>query len=1065
MSSSFNSTDIKINDIDIFLNKHRLKKIDGKYDKVITHTTYGTGFNSSYHIPLEHLDEFYQLYKVAFKGNKPLNIIERHSEYSPIIIDFDFKFTDEYDSRLYNDNIIKDIVNAYMTEIKTIWKIEDESDLNAYIFKRDNAYFSKETEDGIEKIILKDGVHIMFPHIVSKPDAQHLLRKRVIPWMQDILKSLPYTNSIDNVVDKSIIESNGWYMYGSAKPNLQAYTLTDIYDTNLENIPLSIIDTYDLPKFLSILGKNEENATPIFKNVFEDLKEFQKEFQKKLKKIKVTKNNKKYNNVNIDSTDETYKNNVIQLLNVLDLKRYHDYDTWINIMWFMCKCGFSEDIIHSISKLGDNYSEDGTNDIINKYNNDKCDISVGTIFHYLKEDVKNQKVDISIYNKMVKLFNATNIEVIPLEDIKADENIKLNNIGSYMPRLDNADVVCVRSNMMTYKTQNLKELTKHYKKILIVSFRVSLDEAYMIDFKDYDFKLYSECKSSTIRDDRVIIQVDSLHKIRGAYDLLILDEFVYTSDHLVSFVKEKYIVWETIKEYIQHTPKIIVCDALLNNTCINLFRDMGRSVYVVDNTWKSFDGYTADIIINKKDLFILDIYNLLKDNKNIVVPISSLSVAETLIGYVTKHLPNIKIGYISQNTEMIQPNLWGNYNLLIYTPTIAAGISYNVEYFDNRICYFSNMSCSAELATQMLFRVRNSSCKNIKIYINNKGKDDLPTDNDELDKYIKDMDELDTKCGLNISRIQNEIIKDDYYNLYRNHLKRKNLSRNNYAGVLAGILEAHGLKVNFINPEIPELINDLKTECKEIYENITEKKAFDVCDAPIISEQEYELLNDSYKKSPEDKLKLRKYNLLKTYGERELTTEFVRKFEKLIPQYNNLCEIAKPNFIENIKNKIINKEVSKDNVNRLHQSHRNLKLYWADSIIKIMGFDNVFDNKHIQGFPYEKMKEHLIQYGDNLALLFNTSKKDWNTINIDANGKKIISGYINDRLRDIANISVVNKHRGKSRTRQEYIINGINEWTENNITFNKSNNEIKINKCKKDINNDLECFFKEIDLF
>ena len=111
---------------------------------------------------------------------------------------------------------------------------------------------------------------------------------------------------------------------------------------------------------------------------------------------------------------------------------------------------------------------------------------------------------------------------------------------------------------------------------------MSLDEAYIADFQQYGFKLYSDSKG-TIRDERVVVQIDSLFKLRGAYDLLILDEFVYTSDHLVSFVKEKPFVWNALTEYIQFTPKIIVCDALLNPTSINLFLDLKRTVHVVNN--------------------------------------------------------------------------------------------------------------------------------------------------------------------------------------------------------------------------------------------------------------------------------------------------------------------------------------------------------------------------------------------------------------------------------------------------------------------------------------------------
>ena len=46
---------------------------------------------------------------------------------------------------------------------------------------------------------------------------------------------------------------------------------------------------------------------------------------------------------------------------------------------------------------------------------------------------------------------------IPLDDLKADECICQDNVGSYKNRLDKCGVLMVRSNMCTYKTQNLKE--------------------------------------------------------------------------------------------------------------------------------------------------------------------------------------------------------------------------------------------------------------------------------------------------------------------------------------------------------------------------------------------------------------------------------------------------------------------------------------------------------------------------------------------------------------------------------------------------------------------------------
>lgn len=1046
-----------------FLKQHKYNSTDETH--TITHTAM-KGIHThagSYYIPVEKLTDFHKLYKKLIKNDNSgyeLNLIERHAQLSPIIIDLDFKYTLEHGlNRLHTPDIIKNIVNAYITEIKTIWSVNDE-DLNAYVFERDTPYYAEYNKIDIVKIV-KDGVHIIFPHIVSSPDAQYYLRNKILLKMPEILQTLPLTNSINDIVDESIILKNGWFLYGSCKPSLPAYKLTDIYNSKLEIIQ-NKINNDDLPEFLSIRNKTIE--TQLLETIKPDL----------LKLSETTKQKNK-NNVNscINIETDDYKNNVLYLLSNLNETCWNTYDMWLNIIWFMYKCGINEDNIHEYSQKYDTnnkYDADSVNKHLERYNKDKCELNIGTMFYYLKK----YGCDSNIYNKCLSLFNNTTI--IPLEDINADEMINLNNIGSYLPRLEKADIVCVRSNMMTYKTQNLKELVNHYKKIVIVSFRVSLDEAYINDFEEFDFKLYSDIKGN-ITDDRVVVQIDSMHKLRGKYDLLILDEIVYSIDHLASFVKEKKLVWDTLTEYIKESSKIIVCDALLNNTVIQLFKNIRRrslldntqtrifeninkNVYVVDNAWTSFSGYTADIInANEeikdiKQLFIIDVLNLLKDGKKVVVPITSIKVSKELIGNVNKELPNIKICYISKDTTLIDPTEWNKYDLLVYTPTIAAGVSFNMEYYDNRICYFSNQSCSAELATQMIFRVRNSTCKNIKIYVSEKGNMTNETDNDKLDKWIQDVDKLDYHTGLNISRVYEKILKDDYYSIYKNHIRRRNMSKNNFSGVLCGILEAHGIKIKIINPEITDELNEKITDINissiEINKTDSITDALNVVNSKIITDKEAAALNNSYKKTQEDNLSLRKYHILKTYGDRELTPEFVEKYEKITSKYYNICEFAKPDFEKELKQKIQNKEISTENIKRLHKSTRDLKLHWTNEMIKMIGYTDIFDTKHIKGFPYEKIKQYLIDNGEKVSLLFNTNKKDWNTTELDANGKKSITAYINARLKEVVNITIVNKHRGGgSRKFQEYIINGISAWEKDNIAFIQKELNIDINEKNK----------------
>ncbi len=83
-------------------------------------------------------------------------------------------------------------------------------------------------------------------------------------------------------------------------------------------------------------------------------------------------------------------------------------------------------------------------------------------------------------------------------------------------------------------------------------------------------------------------------------------------------------------------------------------------------------------------------------------------------------------------------------------------------------------------------------CKSVRVCVNVPGRTDYPTDGEELDKQIKYSDELDHQTGLTISRVKDEIIKDEYYALYKDFFWRRNLSQNNFSVVPAGILEARG---------------------------------------------------------------------------------------------------------------------------------------------------------------------------------------------------------------------------------------------------------------------------------
>jgi hypothetical protein len=114
-------------------------------------------------------------------------------------------------------------------------------------------------------------------------------------------------------------------------------------------------------------------------------------------------------------------------------------------------------------------------------------------------------------------------------------------------------------------------------------------------------------------------------------------------------------------------------------------------------------------------------------------------------------------------------------------------------------------------------------------------------------------------------------------------------------------------------------------------------------------------------------------------------------------------------------------------------------------LVKIIGYDNVFDTKIITGFPYEKVRQFMIQHSHNIDLFGCTwNWKNLELVDIDTDWskdkikeaeknnkemKKLTTEYINSRLRSVCNIGVKNKYKGgKASKREEYIIQGLDIW-------------------------------------
>lgn len=181
-------------------------------------------YGGSYHIPenryLEFLKTYYQ--EVFEKGN-PEYLTEKQLETGVIAVDLDFRYDLSVKTRQHSDDIINDIVLAYLDELKSIFKLEHGVTFPVYAFEKPNVNSIP------EKNLTKDGIHLLIG-IQADRATQILLRKKVMIVLDRDIQTLPLRNSWSDVLDEVISKGHvNWQLIGSSKPAHECYKLTKIY--------------------------------------------------------------------------------------------------------------------------------------------------------------------------------------------------------------------------------------------------------------------------------------------------------------------------------------------------------------------------------------------------------------------------------------------------------------------------------------------------------------------------------------------------------------------------------------------------------------------------------------------------------------------------------------------------------------------------------------------------------------------------------------------------------------------------------------------------------------------
>ncbi len=397
-------------DLNSFINKYKVQQKGKPY----TNTSIGSPKISLF-IPDENYNEFIDIYSLAITNYIQLHFTEKPIDPSPLRIDLDFKFplnemsydiNDDYKSvktykRIYTSENIDRIITYYNNIIKEYIDINDDYNL---------AYVMEKSKPSLYRNKLKDGIHIVYPNIIVSNNVQHFIRRKILDIADDMFLGLPVCNNHEDIIDKAIINVNCWQMYGSKKPDNEAYRVSKIYKNGeILNKTIAATDELEYIKLFSMrINKLDEKICKIKDMALKEIEEYTKHVLPSIdNKYKIKLHNNIFaKSLNINKNHTSDSELILSrklVLECLSYSRAENYEDWINMGWVLRNIDYRLlDTWIEFSKISTAYIEGECQTLWKKMRKDQ--MGIGTLRWWAKQD-NNQKYNQIIDESLIPLID------------------------------------------------------------------------------------------------------------------------------------------------------------------------------------------------------------------------------------------------------------------------------------------------------------------------------------------------------------------------------------------------------------------------------------------------------------------------------------------------------------------------------------------------------------------------------------------------------------------------------------------------------------------------------------
>jgi len=489
-------------------------------------------------------------------------------------------------------------------------------------------------------------------------------------------------------------------------------------------------------------------------------------------------------------------------------------------------------------------------------------------------------------------------------------------------------ITLINAGMGIGKTVALTKFIKSRpdKKFIIISNRVALtnealskmnesmetDKEKFVSYQDIDGPIYNF--------RRLIIQVESLHRLSTAKIAASRKGFTVILDESESLIKQfdsvnhrdKLEANKNTWDFLIRTAEYIIgMDATMTwmtpRVLLASRRNRGdESTIAMYRITTKTQNKTTFNVTSSRDNWLSKLISLAKEKRRIVIATNTKTVADSLhlaINDVCKHA---KVGmYNSDTLASVKKKhfsnvnkYWKKYDILIYTPTAGAGISFEKKHYDYLFGYFVTGSCDAESCIQLLGRVRDIASGQAYLYIDPQ-KTTCDTTREAVLKSVLMYHEynkgtnIPVKCLNDDGKPEIEITPKLEMDLW--NIVTKNRSEENLFDRIVKILSIYSDNIEYYQCE-----SDIKVyNFAYFIEQKKEEMAIKIAEAPIVTRKEVEIIEEKGRAFNDvdemEKRSVEKFYLSSGYHvePEAIDKAFVLRYDKETEkqQFKNLCMI------------------------------------------------------------------------------------------------------------------------------------------------------------------------------